>query len=211
MKTISPTVLFHNHRAPPSIYNHPRASHAHLLLQDRNPLTSVEGSCFPLTTSLSTCFSVACTCITSSWPCTCNRKFSRWVSPYNIRVYYQSPMILSCQNECRLANIRSKTTLGWLFLSSGSILLCLCRYLEVFCEEQQGQQDTKEAARLDASSHFDDPTEASSWTSSRRRLRLRSCALSLCMRDSRVADARSGARGRRQRLCGHVNSSTHFY
>jgi hypothetical protein len=47
MKPISPTVLFHNHRAPPSIYNHPRASHAHLLLQDRNPLTSVEGSCFP--------------------------------------------------------------------------------------------------------------------------------------------------------------------
>ena len=136
MKPISPTVLFHNHRAPPSIYYHPRASHAHLLLQDRNPLTSVEGSCFPLTTSLSTCFSVACTCITSSWPCTCNRKLSRWVSSYNIRVYYQSPMILSCQNECRLANIRSKTTLGWLFLSSGSILLCLCRYLEVFCEEQ---------------------------------------------------------------------------
>jgi hypothetical protein len=50
----------------------------------------------------------------------------------------------------------SSAALAW----QGGLRDEIVAYLQGFCEEQQGQQDAKEAARLDASSHFDDPTEA---------------------------------------------------
>jgi hypothetical protein len=86
----------------------------------------------------------------------------------------------------------SSAALAW----EGGLKDEIVAYLEVFCEEQQGQQDAKEAARMDSSSQFDDPTEA--LIVDIIETQVAAAELSACMRASLVAGARSGARGRRQ-------------